>query len=165
MRELPDVRAEVRPYFAALKDLLVDNVKKGHSFTPLCIYVGLTSYGQTQLHQPDMIIVAPQWDTHDGGESRAACVAKIVAFLNRYADVAILCGCGRGDYTEHLSEFSGEVTYLFATLYLPGFTPWTLGQVYTIVEKEVLFAIECCSADGNVTFFDLPGLWPNGVAP
>jgi hypothetical protein len=155
VREMPDIRKEVHPYFDTLKAMLAQNVEKGTPFAPLFIYVTLTPYGQAQMGKPETICIAPEWKSDAGKEQ---CILSIVEILNRYARSAILCGSGRGIYT---GFGDGEVTYIFVTMYVPGFTPWTLAQVYTTVEKEVIFDVECCSADGTVSFFELPGLWPN----
>jgi hypothetical protein len=157
MRELPDIRNEVRGYFGAVKKALVYNVKEGENCAPLLMTVLLTPEGQVDLGKPDTVAIVPRWSTKAG---KKQWVVETVLFANRYAECLILCGSGTGTY----SGFGpGEVSYIFVTMYLKGFHPWTLAQVYTVVEKEVIFDVECCSSDGTVSFFDLPGLWPEEV--
>lgn len=159
MREMPDIRAEARECFEALKTMLVNNVKDGHQFAPVYMFVTLTPFGQATLNKPEVIALVPEW-TND----RDLCIQKIVKFLNQYAECVILCASGRGSYAG--PDFSDDsVANVFVTIYAPGFEPWTLGQMYTIVEKEVIFDRELCSSEGNIAPFPLPGLWPNGVAP
>ena len=159
MRELPDLRNEVRAYFESLKGVLVNSVQAGHFYTPFFAYVTLTPFAQAKLNQPEMICLAPTWDTN---EERVIVLKKFVEFINMSGDCVILCGSGRGTYS---GIGDGEVSYLFVTLYMPAFTPWTIAQVYTVIEREVIFDVECCSADSNVKPFNLPGLWPDGKAP
>jgi len=160
MKKLPDIRKEVQPFFDAVKNMLVDRVKEGKPpFPPLHMFATLTLYAQHHLNQPSQIVLVPDWQ---GPEQKAHCIAQFVTFLNKYCESAILCG---GGYGTHSGFGKNEVMYVFATQYMPGYEPWTLAQLYTAVEKEVIFDAECCSSDGNVEFFDLPGLWPKGVPP
>lgn len=159
MRDMPDIREELRPFFDVLKTMLIDAVKRGKRYPPLHVFTYLTPSAQAALNKPALIMLTPDWRDEPGREE---CFRLFTTFLNRYAESAILSGAGRGTHTWF---GDGEVQYVFSTMYLPGYKPWTLAQLYTVVENEVLFDTECCSTDGNVTAFDLPGLWPDGKAP
>jgi hypothetical protein len=160
MKQQPDLRKEVTPFFDAVKSMLTNRVKEGKpAIAPLYMFATLTLYAQAKLEQPAQVCLVPEWATE---EAKAQCFASFVMFLNKFCESAILCGSGRG---EHSNFGEGEVMYVFATNYMPGYEPWTLAQLYTVVESEVIFDVECCSSDGNVKFFDLPGLWPEGVGP
>jgi hypothetical protein len=159
MRDLPDIREEIRDYFELIKATLVKNAQEGQMYAPVCAFVTLTPYGQAVLNQVPEICIVPEW-TDD--ESKKACLVQLVEFCNKYVECIILCGSGHGTYTG-LGE--GQVNFVFAAIYLPGFNPWTMAQMYTVIEREVLFDAECCSADKNILFFELPGLWPNENAP
>ncbi len=156
MRELPDIREEAREQFEYLKSMLVDNVRGGVVFAPLFLIVTLTPLGQEKMKKPQTILVVPDWPANDQ-ESKDGCIRNIVKMLNECAECAIFCGSGRGT---HSGLGDGEITYIFLTVYIRGCEPWTLAQVYTVVEKEVIFDMQCCSSDGNVSSFELPGLWP-----
>lgn len=160
MQDLPDIREQVMPYFEMVKEALRLNVKEGRNYAPVSILTTLTPFAQAELQQPETILIAPLWDND---EEREACLAKVVTFANKYAESLILSGSGRGRY----SEFGdSEILHVFATMYMPGFNPWTYAQVFTVVEKEVIFDVACCSADNNLTsFFNLQGLWPDGKVP
>ena len=108
---------------------------------------------------PSEIILAPEWQ---GPGEKEKVIGLFVTFLNKYGESAILSGAGRGT---HSWFGDGDVRYVFTTMYMPGYEPWSLCQLYTVVENEVIFDMECCSADGNVSFFELPGLWPDGKGP
>jgi len=160
VKRQPDIRKEVTPFFETVKTMLKNRVAEGNTpYPPLHMFATLTLYAQAKLEQPSMVCLAPTWQSDEG---RRECIASFVLFLNKYCESAILCGAGRGT---HSAFGSGEVTYIFATMYMPGFEPWTIAQVYTVVENELILDVECCSANGDVEFFDLPGLWPEGVGP
>jgi hypothetical protein len=159
MKQLPDIRNEVRPFFETVKNMLIENVKAGRQpHPPIHVFATLTLYAQKQLEQPPMIVLVPKWQ---GPGERERVFRDFVKFLNKYGESAILCGAGRGLY----EGFDKEVEYVFAAMYMPGFEPWTLAQLYAVVDKEVIFDTQFCSSDYNVSFFELPGLWPEGVGP
>lgn len=165
MRDMPNIEAEVREYFETLKTMLVQNAKDGHQFTPVFIMVTLTPDAQSKLEQPELIMLVLKWENNDDGKSKELCLRSTIEFLNRYAECAILCGSGRGLYTEYSpTKFAGEVNLMFVTVYMPGYKSWSLAQTYTVIEREVLFDAECSTTTGNILPIELPGLWPNEAA-
>jgi len=159
MRTPPDLREVAQPHFDSIKAMLVAGAARGEIFPPVFAVVTLTPWAQAELNNPETIIIAPRWGSD---MERALCIAKFVDFANKYAECIIFCGSGRGTCAK---LGPGEVLYVFASIYLPGFEPWTIAQMYTVMEREVVFAQEFSSSDSNIEFFQLPGLWPDGVAP
>lgn len=158
MDKLPDVRNEVRGHFEFLKSLVVKSVAHGETFAPLYIFVTLTPDAQAELGFSDTIGFEPRWKQGSNDE-KARVLGKIVAFCNRYSDCVIMCGSGMGIYAG-FEHGSGETPFIFVSMFMPGFEPWTLAQIYTVVDHEVIFDVERCTSDGNVSVgFGLPGLW------
>lgn len=153
MREFPDLQAEAQVYFDSLKNMLCENAAKGQQFSPLFMYVTLTPDAMVTLDKPGTIFLVPEWNSD---LTKNLCLDNIVTFLNRFASFCILCGSGVGT----LADFEADVSFLFATVFAPGFKPWTLVQVYTVLEKEVVFGVQFNSSQHEVAHFDLPGLWP-----
>ncbi len=159
MRTPPDLREVAQPHFDSIKAMLVKSATEGELFPPVFAMMTLTPWAQVELEQPDTVMIVPRWESD---LERVLCIKRLVDFANKHAECIIFCGSGRGICTK-LGD--GEVFYVFASVYLPGFEPWTIAQMYTIVEKEVIYAQEFSSSDNNIAFFQLPGLWPSGVAP
>ena len=156
LKKMPNMSEEAGGYLAVVKRMLAECVQQGESVIPMHAILTLNPETVKATGQSQYMVV-PQWEQGHEKE-KAGCLQKFADLCTKVSECVILAGCG----TSYQPKIGTAASlFLFVSIYLPGYEPWTTGVTYAVFDQDIVYGDAYNSTDHVLEPFALPKMWPD----